>query len=104
MERCSKTPRVTWHTRWRYPIFQSSMTWIARAPLVTAVSSAGVMDLLESSIAATGFPVEHGYINPPGLSWRESEVEMDGLDLASVRRGRDGDANESLTIAHLVGL
>ena len=25
--------RVTAHTRSRYPIFQSPMTWIARAPL-----------------------------------------------------------------------
>ena len=33
--------RVTAHTRSRYPIFQSPMTWIARAPLVTAVSKAG---------------------------------------------------------------
>jgi enoyl-[acyl-carrier protein] reductase II len=49
-----KDPRVTRHTRSCHPIFQSSMTWIARAPLVIAVSSAGVMDLLENSIAATG--------------------------------------------------
>ena len=42
--------RVTAHTRSRYPIFQSPMTWIARAPLVTAVSSAGAMGLLENSI------------------------------------------------------
>jgi hypothetical protein len=83
--------------RSRYPIFQSLMTWIARAPLVTAVSSVGVVDLLEYSIAATGFPVEHSYINSQGLSWQGIS------DLASVRRGRDGDANESLAIAHLVG-
>jgi enoyl-[acyl-carrier protein] reductase II len=49
-----KDTRATRHTRSRYPIFQSSMTWIARAPLVTAVSSVGVADLLENSIAATG--------------------------------------------------
>jgi len=42
--------RVTAHTRSRYPIFQSPMTWIARAPLVTAVSAAGAMGLLENSI------------------------------------------------------
>jgi enoyl-[acyl-carrier protein] reductase II len=42
--------RVIAHTRSRYPIFQSPMTWIARAPLVTAVSSAGAMGLLENSI------------------------------------------------------
>ena len=42
--------RVVTHTRSRYPIFQSPMTWIARAPLVTAVSSAGAMGLLENSI------------------------------------------------------
>src|ERR1700733_10227543 len=42
--------RVTAHTRSRYPIFQSPMTWIARAPLVTAVSKAGAMGLLENSI------------------------------------------------------
>jgi enoyl-[acyl-carrier protein] reductase II len=42
--------RVIQHTRSRYPIFQSPMTWIARAPLVTAVSSAGAMGLLENSI------------------------------------------------------
>jgi enoyl-[acyl-carrier protein] reductase II len=42
--------RVTAHTRSRYPIFQSPMTWIARAPLVTAVSAAGGMGLLENSI------------------------------------------------------
>jgi enoyl-[acyl-carrier protein] reductase II len=42
--------RVTAHTRSRYPIFQSPMTWIARSPLVTAVSKAGAMGLLENSI------------------------------------------------------
>lgn len=42
--------RVTVHTRSRYPIFQSPMTWIARAPLVSAVSAAGAMGLLENSI------------------------------------------------------
>jgi enoyl-[acyl-carrier protein] reductase II len=42
--------RVIAHTRSRYPIFQSPMTWIARAPLVTAVSAAGAMGLLENSI------------------------------------------------------
>src|SRR5438045_1338855 len=41
--------RVIAHTRSRYPIFQSPMTWIARAPLVSAVSAAGGMGLLESS-------------------------------------------------------
>ena len=43
--------RVVAHTRSRYPIFQSPMTWIARAPLVSAVSAAGGMGLLENSIA-----------------------------------------------------
>ena len=43
--------RVTAHTRSRYPIFQSPMTWIARAPLVTAVSAAGGMGLLENSVS-----------------------------------------------------
>src|SRR3984957_6889655 len=42
--------RVVAHTRSRYPIFQSPMTWIARSPLVTAVSKAGAMGLLENSI------------------------------------------------------
>src|SRR6185436_15059921 len=42
--------RVTAYTRSRYPIFQSPMTWIARAPLVSAVSAAGGMGLLENSI------------------------------------------------------
>jgi enoyl-[acyl-carrier protein] reductase II len=42
--------RVVAHTRARYPIFQSPMTWIARAPLVSAVSKAGAMGLLENSI------------------------------------------------------
>ena len=42
--------RVTAHTRSRYPIFQSPMTWIARAPLVSAVSAAGGMGLLENSV------------------------------------------------------
>ena len=43
--------RVTAHTRSRYPIFQSPMTWIACSPLVTAVvSKAGAMGLLENSI------------------------------------------------------
>jgi len=42
--------RVTAHTRSRYPIFQSPMTWIARSPLVSAVSKAGAMGLLENSI------------------------------------------------------
>src|SRR5262245_4625133 len=42
--------RVVAHTRSRYPIFQSPMTWIARAPLVSAVSAAGGMGLLENSI------------------------------------------------------
>jgi enoyl-[acyl-carrier protein] reductase II len=41
--------RVIAHTRSRYPIFQSPMTWIARAPLVSAVSAAGAVGLLESS-------------------------------------------------------
>ncbi len=41
--------RVVAHTRSRYPIFQSPMTWIARAPLVSAVSAAGGLGLLESS-------------------------------------------------------
>jgi enoyl-[acyl-carrier protein] reductase II len=43
--------RVVAHTRSRYPIFQSPMTWIARAPLVSAVAAAGGMGLLENSIA-----------------------------------------------------
>ncbi len=43
--------RVVAHTRLRYPIFQSPMTWIARSPLVSAVSAAGGMGPLESSIA-----------------------------------------------------
>ena len=43
--------RVVAHTRSRYPIFQSPMTWIARSPLVSAVSAAGGMGLLENSIA-----------------------------------------------------
>ncbi len=42
--------RVVAHTRSRYPIFQSPMTWIARAPLVSAVSAAGATGLLENSI------------------------------------------------------
>ena len=42
--------RVTAHTRSRYPIFQSPMTWIARSQLVTAVSKAGAMGLMENSI------------------------------------------------------
>jgi len=41
--------RVVAHTRSRYPIFQSPMTWIARSRLVSAVSAAGGMGLLESS-------------------------------------------------------
>ncbi|GGC77305.1 NAD(P)H-dependent flavin oxidoreductase [Chelatococcus reniformis] len=41
--------RVVAHTRARYPIFQSPMTWIARAPLVSAVSAAGAFGLLEST-------------------------------------------------------
>src|SRR5438477_641417 len=41
--------RVIAHTRSRYPIFQSPMTWIARSPLVSAFSAAGGMSLLESS-------------------------------------------------------
>jgi NAD(P)H-dependent flavin oxidoreductase YrpB (nitropropane dioxygenase family) len=41
--------RVVAHTRSRYPIFQSPMTWIARSQLVSAVSAAGGMGLLESS-------------------------------------------------------
>lgn len=81
---------VTRHRRSRYAIFQSSMTWIARAPLVTAVSSVGVMDLLENSIAATGFPVEHGYINSPGLSWRgiRGRDERTRLGQRPSRQGR----------------
>jgi enoyl-[acyl-carrier protein] reductase II len=43
--------RVTAHTKSRYPIFQSPMTWIARAPLVSAVSAAGGMGLLENSVS-----------------------------------------------------
>jgi enoyl-[acyl-carrier protein] reductase II len=43
--------RVIAHTGARYPIFQAPMTWIARAPLVAAVSAAGGMGLLESSSA-----------------------------------------------------
>lgn len=41
--------RVVAHTRARFPIFQSPMTWIARAPLVSAVSAAGGFGLLEST-------------------------------------------------------
>ena len=41
--------RVTAHTRSLYPIIQAPMTWIARAPLVTAVSAAGGLGLLENS-------------------------------------------------------
>ncbi len=43
--------RVVGHTRSRYPIFQSPMTWIARSPLVSAVSAAGGLGLLENSSA-----------------------------------------------------
>lgn len=44
-----KDNRVVQHTGSRYPVFQAPMTWIARAPLVAAVSAAGGMGLLESS-------------------------------------------------------
>ncbi len=50
-EACSKVIASSRHTRSRYPIFQSPMTWIARSPLVSAVSAAGGMGLLENSIA-----------------------------------------------------
>ncbi|WP_439816886.1 NAD(P)H-dependent flavin oxidoreductase [Zavarzinia sp. CC-PAN008] len=46
--------RVVRHTGSRYPILQSPMSWIARAPLVSAVSAAGAMGVLETS---SGFPV-----------------------------------------------
>jgi len=42
--------RVIAHTGSRYPIIQAPMTWVARAPLVSAVSAAGAMGLLETSI------------------------------------------------------
>ena len=42
--------RVVVHTRAQFPILQAPMTWVARAPLVTAVSAAGAMGMLESSI------------------------------------------------------
>lgn len=41
--------RVTAHTGSLYPIIQAPMTWIARSPLVTAVSAAGGFGLLENS-------------------------------------------------------
>jgi enoyl-[acyl-carrier protein] reductase II len=41
--------RVTAHTGALYPIIQAPMTWIARAQLVSAVSAAGAMGLMENS-------------------------------------------------------
>jgi enoyl-[acyl-carrier protein] reductase II len=41
--------RVIAHTGSRYPILQAPMSWIARAPLVSAVSAAGGLGILESS-------------------------------------------------------
>ncbi len=41
--------RVIRDTGARYPVFQAPMAWIARAPLVSAVSAAGGIGLLESS-------------------------------------------------------
>ena len=40
---------VVRHTGARYPILQAPMSWIARADLVSAVSEAGAMGLLETS-------------------------------------------------------
>jgi enoyl-[acyl-carrier protein] reductase II len=45
----SQNNRVIQHTGARYPVFQAPMAWIARAPLVSAVSIAGGIGLLESS-------------------------------------------------------
>lgn len=45
----SQNNRVIQHTGAQYPVFQAPMAWIARAPLVSAVSAAGGIGLLESS-------------------------------------------------------
>ena len=41
--------RVIAHTGARYPIIQAPMAWIARAKLVSAVSAAGALGMLETS-------------------------------------------------------
>ena len=41
--------RVVAHTGARYPVLQAPMTWIARAPLVSAVSAAGALGMLETT-------------------------------------------------------
>lgn len=45
--------RVLAHTGARYPIFQAPMGWIARSPLVSAVSRAGGLGILETSSGDT---------------------------------------------------
>ena len=42
--------RVVAHTGARYPVLQAPMTWIARAPLVSAVSAAGALGMLETTL------------------------------------------------------
>lgn len=45
----SQNNRVIRHTGAAFPILQAPMAWIARSPLVSAVSAAGGLGLLESS-------------------------------------------------------
>jgi enoyl-[acyl-carrier protein] reductase II len=46
--------RVVRHTGALYPVLQAPMAWIARAPLVSAVSAAGGIGLLETSSRDSG--------------------------------------------------
>src|SRR4051794_40960016 len=48
-ERTFASNRVVRHTGAKYPIIQAPMSWIARAPLASAVSAAGGLGLLENS-------------------------------------------------------
>ena len=82
--------RVIAHTGATYPILQAPMTWVARAPLVAAVSAAGATGLLESSIVnldttmagvrrkieATDRP--HAVRGQPaGATWLKTDPEME---------------------------
>ena len=101
-----KDTRVTRHTRSRYPIFQSSMTWIARAPLVTTVFLGGRDGLAGKFHRGDTFSSRTWLYQFSRIELAEGNQRSRWMSPTwpAPVAARDGDANESLRHrVHLVG-
>ncbi|MEZ5599037.1 MAG: nitronate monooxygenase [Pseudomonadales bacterium] len=72
--------RFLQHSGARYPLIQAPMTWIARAPLATAVSKAGALGMLETS---------------------SSDIEITRREFAAIRAATDAPFGVNLPILFL---